>query len=81
MSEKEDLVEDVESRGLVVGACLISSKGIPSRRFRYDLEKRAYKLTERGSMSRFHGSLERRREVSENQNAFLLNDFNKIHEK
>jgi len=70
VSGKEDHVENVESRGPDVEACWIST-----------LKKRAYRLTKRGSISKFRESLEGCREASENQNAFLLNDFNKIHEK
>jgi len=81
MSEEEDLVDNVESRGPAVRACWISNKGISSRRFCYDPGEETCRLTKRVSMSRFHGFLKEFREASENQNAFLLNDFNKVHEK
>jgi len=63
------MLEPAESR---VGESLLGGSATT-------LEKRACRLTKRRSMSKFHGSLEGCREASEN--AFLLNDFNKIYEK
>ena len=77
MSGKEDPVEDVDSRGQMLepaGSRVMESLLGGSAT---TLEKRACRLTKRGLMIRFRESLKRYRGASENQNAILLNDFNK----
>ena len=74
-------VEDVESRELNIravgsrlGESLLGCSVMTP-------EKRARRLAEQGSMSRFRESLEGCREAIKNHIVVLLNDFNKIYKK
>ena len=79
MSGKEDSVEDVKSRGTNVESAVSRVSESLLGGSAMTLEKRTCRLTKRGLMS--PRILRRCKEASENQNVFLLSDFNKIHEK